>query len=95
MHKHMPLLSVRAFTLGQAQTGLKSQGSVFLLSQAAVLPGSDAGSNVVKPALSFVIQNHQTSCFMWCLMYTWSAVCSAVLHSQFGEGARPHLCMDE
>ena len=26
---------------------------------------------------------------------TWSAVCSAAPHSQFGEGARPHLCMDE
>ena len=26
---------------------------------------------------------------------TWSAVCSAAPHSQFSEGARPHLCMDE
>ena len=26
---------------------------------------------------------------------TWSAVCSAAPHSQFGEGARPHLCTDE
>ena len=26
---------------------------------------------------------------------TWSAVCSEVPHSQFGEGARPHLRMDE
>ena len=26
---------------------------------------------------------------------TWSAVCSEVPHSQFGEGAIPHLCMDE
>ena len=26
---------------------------------------------------------------------TWSAVCSEAQHSQFGEGARPHLCMDE
>ena len=25
----------------------------------------------------------------------WSAVCSEVPHSQFGEGARPHLCMDK
>ena len=24
---------------------------------------------------------------------TWSAVCSEAPHSQFGEGARPHLCM--
>ena len=26
---------------------------------------------------------------------TWSAVCSEATHSQFGKGARPHLCMDE
>ena len=26
---------------------------------------------------------------------TWFAVCSEAPHSQFGEGARPHLCMDE
>ena len=26
---------------------------------------------------------------------TWSAVCSEAPHSQFGEGAIPHLCMDE
>ena len=26
---------------------------------------------------------------------TWSAVCSDSPHSQFGKGARPHLCMDE
>ena len=26
---------------------------------------------------------------------TWSAVCSKAPHSQFGEGARPHLCMNE
>ena len=26
---------------------------------------------------------------------TWSVVCSETPHSQFGEGARPHLCMDK
>ena len=26
---------------------------------------------------------------------TWSVVCSQAPHLQFGEGARPHLCMDE
>ena len=26
---------------------------------------------------------------------TWSAVCSEAPHLQFGEGVRPHLCMDE
>ena len=25
----------------------------------------------------------------------WSAVCLAASHSQFGEGARPHFCMDK
>ena len=76
------------------------RGFILLLPQTAALPESDAGSDVIKPALSFVIQNHQTSCSMWCSMYrhtigTWSTVCSEAPHSQFGEGARPHLCMDE
>ena len=26
---------------------------------------------------------------------TWSSVCSEAPHSQFGEGAKTHLCMDE
>ena len=74
------------------------QGFILLLSQAAVLPGSDAGSD--EPALSFVIHNRQTSCSMWCLLYeaairTWSAVCSQAPHSRFGEGARLYLCMDK
>ena len=76
------------------------RGFILLLPQTAALPESDAGSGVIKPASSFVIQNRQTSCSMWCPMYraavsTWSAVCSEAPHSQFGEGARPHLCMDE
>ena len=29
------------------------------------------------------------------IVSTWSAVYSEAPHSQFGEGARPHLCMDE
>ena len=37
---------------------------------------------------------------MWCpcighAVRTWSAVCSEAPHSQFGEGARPHLCMEK
>ena len=39
------------------------------LPQAAVLPKSDAGSDIIKPASSFVIQNRQTSCSMRCPMY--------------------------
>ena len=42
---------------------------ILLLPQTAALPGSDAGSDVIKPASSFVIQNRQTACSMWCPMY--------------------------
>ena len=45
------------------------QGFILLLPQTAALPGSDAGSDVIKPASSFVIQNRQTACSMWCPMY--------------------------
>ena len=45
------------------------QGFILLLPQTAALPESDAGSGVIKPASSFVIQNRQTSCSMWCPMY--------------------------
>ena len=55
-------------TPGQTQTGL-GRGFILLLPQTAALPGSDAGSDVIKPASSFVIQNRQTSCSMWCPMY--------------------------
>ena len=42
---------------------------IILLPQAVALPESDAGSGVIKPASSFVIQNRQNSCSMWCPMY--------------------------
>ena len=78
------------------------RGFILLLPQTAALPESDAGSDVIKPAWSCVIQNRQTSCSMWCPMYSighvvriWSAVCLEAPHSQFGEEATPHLCMDE
>ena len=45
------------------------RGFILLLPQTAVLLGSDAGSDVIKPASSFVIQNRQTACSMWCPMY--------------------------
>ena len=45
------------------------RGFILLLPQTAALPESDAGSGVIKPASSFVIQNRQTSCSMWCPMY--------------------------
>ena len=39
-----------------------SRGFILLLPQTVALPESDAGSGVIKPASSFVIQNRQTSC---------------------------------
>ena len=42
---------------------------ILLLPQTAALPESDAGSGVINPALSFAIQNCQTSYSMWCPMY--------------------------
>ena len=71
------------------------RGFILLLPQTAALPESDAGSGVIKPASSFVIQNRQTS-YSICIGHAvsiWSAVCSEASHSQFGEGARPHLCI--
>ena len=55
-------------TPGQTQTGLGPR-VILLLPQTAVLPRSDAGTDVIKPASGFVIQNRQTSCSMWCPMY--------------------------
>ena len=45
------------------------RGFILLLPQTAALPESDAGSDAIKPASSFVIQNRQTSCSIWCPMY--------------------------
>ena len=45
------------------------RGFILLLPQAAALPESDAGSGVIKPASSFVIQNRQILCSMWCPIY--------------------------
>ena len=58
--------------------------AVMLLSQHRV-----SSSKTVKP---------RAPCGARCIGHavrTWSAVCSEAPHSQFGEGARPHLCMDE
>ena len=48
--------------------------------------------------LSFEIVTPRAPCGARCIGHavsTWSAVCSEAPHSQFGERARPHLCMDE
>ena len=58
--------------------------AVVLLSQHRV-----SSSKTAKP---------RTPCGARCIGHAvskWSAVCSEAPHSQFGEGARPHLCMDE
>ena len=70
----------------QTRLGLRVYYYILLLPQAAILPGSDAGSDVVKPALDFVIQNCQTLCSMRCqcirhIVRIWSAVCSKAPHS--------------
>ena len=76
------------------------RGFILLLPQTAALPGSDAGSGVIKPASSFVSKTvrPRAPCGARCIGHavsTWSAVCSEAPHSQFGEEARPYLCMDE
>ena len=46
--------------------------------------------------LSFKTVRPRAPCGSRCMGHairTWSAVCSAAPHSQFGGGARPHLCM--
>ena len=45
------------------------RGFIVLLPQTAALSELYAGSGVIKPASSFVIQNRQTLCSMWCPMY--------------------------
>ena len=58
--------------------------AVVLLSQHRVL-----SSKTVRP---------RAPCGAQCIGYavsTWSAVCSEMQHSQFGDEARPHFCMDE
>ena len=57
---------------------------VMLLSQHRV-----SSSKIVRPCAPCGAR------FMGHAIRTWSAVFSAAPHSQFGEEARPHLCMDE
>ena len=58
----------RPSIIGQTKIGLGPR-FILLLPQVSVLPGLNSVSESVKPASSFVIQNRQTSCSMWCLMY--------------------------
>ena len=72
---------------------------ILLLPQTAALPESDAGSDVIKHRVSsYKTVRPHAPCGVRCIgnaVSIWSAVCSEAPHSQFGEGARPHLCIDE
>ena len=62
-----------------------SRAFILLLPQAAVLPGSDAGSDVVKPpsVSSFKTVRPRAPCGARCLGHvvrTWSTVCSEAPH---------------
>ena len=76
------------------------QGFFLLLPETAVLPESDAGSDITK--LHWVSSSKTVRpcipCGAQCIGHavrTWSAVCSEALHLQFSEGVTPHLCLDE
>ena len=89
----------KAFTSGQTKTGLGPRIYSFV-TQDAVVPESDAGSNGVKPALSSSSNKVKPRDPLGarCVGYVitkWSVVCSEAPHSQFGEGRRPHLCMNK
>ena len=76
------------------------RGFILLLPQVAVLLGSDAGSDTAKQhrVLSSKTVRPRAPCGARCIGHAiraWSAVCSTAPHLQFGEGARPHLCIDE
>ena len=77
------------------------RGFILLLPQTAALPGSDAGSDMLLSqhrVSSSKTVRPRAPCGARCIGHivsTWSAVCSEAPHSQFGEGARSHLCMDE
>ena len=87
----------RVSTPGQQNWG---RGFILLLHQSAELPGSDAGSDALSQhrVSSSKTVRPRAPCGARCIGHavsTWSAVCSEAPHSQFGEGARLHLCMDE
>ena len=85
------------------------RGFILLLPQTAALPRSPRLLHCLDQMLAVMsLSQHRVSssktvrprapCGARCIGHavsTWSAVCSEAPHSQFGEGARPHLCMDE
>ena len=78
----------------------QGRGFILFLPQTAALPESDVASGVIKSASSSSSKTvgPRAPCGAQCIRHavsTWSVVCSEAPHSQFGERARPHLCMDE
>ena len=75
------------------------RGFILLLSQTAVLDQTLAVMSLSQHRVSsFKTVRPRAPFGARCIMHavnTWSAVCSEAPHSQFDEGARPHLCMDE
>ena len=64
MHLVLLLHRLKRYPLQVRHKQNVSREFILLLPQAAVLPGSDAGNDVIKPTSGFVTQNRQTSCFM-------------------------------
>ena len=80
---------------GSVTTGLGLR-FILLLFQAAVLPDCDSIEST-SGLLTKIIRPH-APCASQCLGHNimmWPAVCSGALHSQLGEAAKPHLCMDK
>ena len=93
MHKVSSSSSSEGYPLQVRHKQDRGRGFIFLLPHTAAQLESDAGSGVIKPASRFVIQNRQTLCSIGHAVRAWSSVCSEAPHSQFDEGAKPHLCM--
>ena len=76
------------------------RGFILLLPQAAVLPDQMFAVMLISQhrVSSFKTVKPRAPCGTRCIGHairTWSLVFSGTPHLQFGEGARPHLCMDE
>ena len=69
----------------QKQTGLGPRVYPFT-NPGCCTAGSDAGSDVIKPASGFVIQNRQISCSVWCPMY-WASYLSLYYLSKYWQAA--------
>ena len=76
------------------------RGFILLLRQTTALPDQMLAVVLLRPhrVSSSKTVRPCAPCGARCIGHavrTWSAICLEAPHSQFGEGARPHLCMDE